>query len=432
MRWLDEPRDAAEQMLRQALDEAARRTGDEIARRRVWTRLSAPLPEPPARRPWAVRLALGTVLAGAVGGVLVWPRAHRGTVAPPPVVAQVAAPVATPAPALVEEAVPAVEPEPPRAMVDGPAVVRTRGRERMVVRLFGGADADLEPNTVLAVDGHHRPAVQKGRVSLSVPKQAPGKRFTMTAGRYFIAVLGTKFHVRVAGDSVGVDVDEGVVEVRRGGRAVLVQAGESWTSPFPEAVGRQAPLRSRARPPAAPAAARHVAITDEALAPVPQASPSLLAPSPASPPPAAAGPAPSPSVSTPPPPTAADRNREATAALRAGDPQRALAIFESVARGQGASAENAAYEAGRVLRDQLGRPSQALAAWNRYRARFPHGVLRAETDISIIETLASQGDTDQALSEAQAFLERYPRNERRAEVARLVDRLRARAPRTAP
>jgi tetratricopeptide (TPR) repeat protein len=68
----------------------------------------------------------------------------------------------------------------------------------------------------------------------------------------------------------------------------------------------------------------------------------------------------------------------------------------------------------------LGQPANAVAAWRRYRTAYPDGNLRAETDVSIIETLARTGDTDEALSEANDFLRRRPDSERRAEIARLA------------
>src|SRR6185369_7858265 len=97
--------------------------------------------------------------------------------------------------------------------------------------LWGGAEVDLEPSSAFSLDRDNRPSIDKGRVSLSVPHQKPGHRFALQAGPYTISVLGTKFQVRVAGDSVGVDVQEGVVEVSRGSRVVRVEAGEFWTSP---------------------------------------------------------------------------------------------------------------------------------------------------------------------------------------------------------
>jgi tetratricopeptide (TPR) repeat protein len=120
---------------------------------------------------------------------------------------------------------------------------------------------------------------------------------------------------------------------------------------------------------------------------------------------------------------AADQFRQAQMALAEGHPQKALEILEALARGMGPSAENAAYEVGKILRYDLKRPRQALAAWYRYRARFPYGMLRAETDISIVDALLVVGDKQGALAEASAFLTRYPDNERRGELSRIVRQL---------
>jgi hypothetical protein len=121
---------------------------------------------------------------------------------------------------------------------------------------------------------------------------------------------------------------------------------------------------------------------------------------------------------------AADQLRQAHVALAEGHPQKALEILEVVARGMGPSAENAAYEVGKILRYDLKRPRQALSAWYRYRARFPYGMLRAETDISIVDALLVVGDKNGALTEANSFLARYPDNERRGELTKIVQQLR--------
>ena len=54
-----------------------------------------------------------------------------------------------------------------------------------------------------------------------------------------------------------------------------------------------------------------------------------------------------------------------------------------------------------------------MAAWRRYRSDYPTGILRLETDLSIIEVLARTGETDEALVEATDFLRRHPDSERR-------------------
>jgi outer membrane protein assembly factor BamD (BamD/ComL family) len=111
--------------------------------------------------------------------------------------------------------------------------------------------------------------------------------------------------------------------------------------------------------------------------------------------------------------------------LQSGDTGRALEILSRAAQGTGPAAENAAYEMARITRYNLNRPRQAIALWDKYRARFPAGLLRTETDLSIVETLSQLGDSQAALSEADAFLARHPTSERRAEVQRLAERLRA-------
>jgi outer membrane protein assembly factor BamD (BamD/ComL family) len=72
----------------------------------------------------------------------------------------------------------------------------------------------------------------------------------------------------------------------------------------------------------------------------------------------------------------------------------------------------------------LHRPQQAIALWGKYRKRFPSGVLRAEADLSIVETLSRIGESQAALAEATAFLARYPNSERKGEVGALIERLR--------
>ena len=109
----------------------------------------------------------------------------------------------------------------------------------------------------------------------------------------------------------------------------------------------------------------------------------------------------------------------ARAALAAGDAPRALEIYRNLALKTGPVAENAAYEIGRILNER-GQSSAAVAAWRRYRSDYPNGILRVEADVSIIETLARAGETDDALTEATEFLRRRPDSERRGEIARVA------------
>jgi tetratricopeptide (TPR) repeat protein len=115
-----------------------------------------------------------------------------------------------------------------------------------------------------------------------------------------------------------------------------------------------------------------------------------------------------------------DPEARAQAALAAGDVSRGLGLYRALAKRGGPAGENAAYEVGKLLRDRMGQPASAVAAWRRYRAEHPDGILRVETDVSIIETLVHAGDTAGALVEANDFLRGHPDSERRAEIARIA------------
>jgi len=118
---------------------------------------------------------------------------------------------------------------------------------------------------------------------------------------------------------------------------------------------------------------------------------------------------------------------QARAARLAGEPRKALALYRTLAQRGGPTAENAEYEIARVLRDGLHQPADAVAAWRAYRAQHPRGLLRVESDISIIETLLAMSEKSAALAEAQEFVRRFPDGERRGEIgAMAADLLRER------
>ncbi len=400
--WPGDSQDTNAEALRRGLQAARARTGDEIARRRLWARVAEPGTASPPRRRWAVAAMLGfaLVVLGVGTGAFVWTSGTADRTAPPLVASAVdhaGRPNIFP-----------VTPSPPASLVDlpmrvlGPAQIRTTARQRQRVVLRSGALVDLAANSFLQVDDRDAPVVKSGRIVLEVPKQPPGQRFTVAAGEYLIAVIGTKFAVRVAGSSVGVDVEEGVVEVWKGNKKVSLHAGDAWTSPSSEprtSEPRIKPAADRSPGSIAQAPGGH-SLADAHSAPAQTEVPANPAEPELSP------------------------FRQAELAMGNAEPYRALQILADVARGQGPSAENAAYQVGRIMRDQLSRPRDAIQTWGRYRERFPAGLLRAETDISILETLVSLGDRAGALVEADAFLRRHPGSERRAEVGKIAQRLR--------
>jgi ferric-dicitrate binding protein FerR (iron transport regulator) len=262
----------------------------------------------------------------------------------------------------------------------GPATLHTGASEVKRVRLKGGAIIGVAAETTLNVDAGQRPSIARGRIDLEVPHQPPGEQFTVEAGPYMIVVVGTKFGVALGSRQVEVSVTEGVVEVWRDGKVVRLTAGRSFQGPLaPTSMLRSAArLTQRKRPPRV------------ALAPTRHPS---------------------------------DKFDQAKLALATGDAVAGLDILRELALGTGPIAENSGYEVGVVLRDRLDQPREAIAAWKAYRERFPRGLLRAEADLSIVETHLELGERQPARAEAEAFMRRYPRSERRSELAALVRRL---------
>ena len=385
MKWLETPRDESERLLREGLDQATQRLGDEITHRRVWAKVAEGI-EQPQPRVWGRYAFASAALVLLVGvGVVGLPkllRSHgaRGTSAA--VATKSAAP-----PAVARETagtkVAAATPVDQTALLESERVpghvVRTRAGEHARVALGGGAEAEMAENSAITWDNQHRPSIEQGSAQLSVPHQPPGWRFSVTAGPYVVTVVGTRFEVHIAANTVAVEVNEGVVEVWRGSRSTRLVAGDSWNGPL---------------------------YPDEA--PPPAEKPQSIAP----PPVKAAGPT--------------YRGLQAAeAALQAGDTGKAIELLTRTAAGRGPAAENAAYELGRIARYNLNRPRQAVALWDKYRTRFPSGLLRTEADLSIVDTLSNLGDGRAALAEADAFLARHPGSERRFEVQKLAERLRA-------
>jgi hypothetical protein len=368
--------------LRDGLALAAGRT-DELALRRVWARVAdAPMPRPRHERSLLISgfflLAVGI---GAIGFAL---SLRISEVSPPIASRATSAPVAV-APTVHEEPVP---------VLLGPATLQTGSAESKRVRLKGGALISVSAQTTLTVDAGQRPAVSRGHIELEVPRQPPGEQFTVEAGPYMIVVVGTKFDVGMGARQAEVSVKEGVVEVWRDGRMVRLKAGNFWRGPLGQpsqpSVKVHRPVRSASR-----AANRR---GSGAMAATRDSGPSF--------------------VQHP-----SDRFDQAKLALATGDAAAGLEILRDLATGSGPIAENSGYEIGLVLRDRHHEPRLAIEAWKQYRERFPRGLLRAEADLSIVETELEIGQRDAAMAEAEAFLRRYPRSERRAEVEGLLRRL---------
>jgi len=383
MKWLEDRTDGTEKWLGDALQAAKQRTGDEVARRRIWARLEGlpfgtALPVSRARSLARPALAGVLVAVGVVAVLWIVPATRPASSSLAKKTAPVVASVSQPSPVASQVASPVLLGEP----------VRTGRGEKARVALVGGTGVELDANSVLSWDAERRPWVERGQARFEVPHQAPGTRFAVSAGPYVISVVGTKFHVGVGDDRVSVEVEEGVVEVWRGNRSVRLGEGDSWAGPM--------------RGPTFAGVERRPSV---ASAPLRRAS---------------AGASPTSAENS----SASAELAEARIAMGEGRADDALEMLTHCAKGTGPAAENAAYEMGRVLRDGLRRPRAAVAAWVAYRTRFPNGLLRAEADLSILETLARVGDKSAALVEAEAFLARYPHSERHDEVVKLAARVR--------
>ena len=250
-------------------------------------------------------------------------------------------------------------------------------------RLAGGVDAQLSPRaTLIPGDTAQAPEVRQGRVRFSVPHQPPGQRWAVRAGAYRVVVLGTVFDVAVEHEGVEVSVASGVVQIEEavsGRRLERVAAGEQWSSD-------SAPVPAVVAPPAERGTGSGTGTGT--IGKTDAGGPQALA--------------------------------QAREARRLGEPRRALAIYGRLVAAGGALAESALYEMGTIEYEDLHDPAAALETWQRYRRRYPEGVLRAEADLSVLEVLPRLGQEGKALDEARAFLRRHPRSERRGEVARVA------------
>ncbi len=359
--------DAAGRVLAGALDDARDRLPDDVTMRRLWARVSQPelaVAAEPARPPRWIWFAGGVASTAALAFAFVfgfgtWHGARREVAQAPKATTIIATTASTESTPTEAPAMPAAE-----------GTVRTGVGERLALALAGGAEARLESSSVLTVahDGHA--VVDRGEVSFTVTRREHARPYVVMAGPYRVVVLGARFRLSLDETRrVRVDAEDGVAEVWDQGRVARLGAGESWTSPATVTAPHT----------------RGVALAT----------------------PGSEG-------------VGVDPEARAQAALAAGDVTRALGLYRALAKHGGPASENAAYEVGKLLRDRLGQPANAVAAWRHYRADHPDGILRVETDVSIIETLVHAGDTNGALGEANDFLRNHPDSERRAEIARVA------------
>lgn len=368
-------------------------------RERIWREMSAPAPS--RRWVWASGGVAGLAAAAAAIFLFVGRGPGPGPAAPFAVVAVASGDVksAQGGGALASAA---------RGQVLAPgARLRVEGRGRAYAR-FADAAAMLGDGSEATLDtregGRLEVALREGTVSMAADHRPRARALTVAAFDYRVEIVGTVFAVRAGPDGdVEVRVHEGVVRVTGPGTAIEVRAGESWSKR---------------------AGAAHEAMDGGDVAGVTSL---LRGEDPAALPPPAPIPAPVPPIPAPPREPATPSHpasdeldyQRAQRLVRSGHPAVAATLYARLATGSGARAEAALYEMGRLRHGALSDDQGALAAFEEYRRRFPQGALRQEVELSVIETELAMPDPSAADRDLDAFLEAWPRSERRDEL-RLV------------
>jgi FecR protein len=218
-----------------------------------------------------------------------------------------------------------------------------------------------QPDAVRGAGGEHL-RLERGVVSLRVPKLAAGQSLSVATGDTLVEVHGTEFSVELVGGagrapSTRVTVVEGVVSVTRAAERVTLTAGQSWSSDAAKGHG-------------------HAVATDTSVA-VPSASTE-----------AAPSSAPSPVQGVAPgsarPSDLAEQNSLFLSAREARNNgnitlavQRLEALMQRYPRSE--LAHNARVEHFRIL-ESAGRLGEARASARRYVGQYPKGFARAEAE----------------------------------------------------
>jgi len=238
-------------------------------------------------------------------------------------------------------------------------------------------------------------ALHAGGARFSV-RHDPDRPFIVAAGDVTIEDLGTTFSVRYLGaDRLKIAVENGLVRVRAVGTDTEVPAGASLEVPVSPAVEDPGP---KSRPTTASAASwRPLAERgqyEEARRALRKAGPSAVRDD------------------------TADLLLAADAARLSGHPEEAVPYLERVLRGHARDprAGLAAFTLGRVLLDELGRPSEAVEAFARVRSSG--GPLAEDALAREVEALARAGDVTRSREQALLYRRLYPNGRRAKAVSR--------------
>jgi Flp pilus assembly protein TadD len=99
---------------------------------------------------------------------------------------------------------------------------------------------------------------------------------------------------------------------------------------------------------------------------------------------------------------------EAQAERLARRPERALPLFDEVARGSGPEAEQAQFLMAQTLGRDLHDPVRAADAYAESERRFSHGIFAEEAALRRGEALLAAGDTAAGIEALERYLRQYP------------------------
>jgi transmembrane sensor len=256
----------------------------------------------------------------------------------------------------------------------------------------------LSSDTVLAPLPDHAGrgfALRAGAARFSVPHD-PDRPFVVAAGDVTIEDLGTTFTVSyLAADRLKIAVEEGRVRVRADGTDTDVPASATLEVPVSAAV--EGPRTEQRPAPVAASSWRPLAERgqyEEARRALRKAGPSAVRDD------------------------TADLLLAADAARLSGHPAEAVPYLERLLRGHARDprASLAAFTLGRVLLDELGRPSEAVDAFAL--ARSSGGPLAEDALAREVEALSRAGEVTRSREQALLYRRLYPNGRRAKAVSR--------------
>ncbi len=259
-----------------------------------------------------------------------------------------------------------------RAMGGGAA---PRAAIRRPLGRAGVGSLELSPDAEYRIEAEHAVAAQRiflsrGTLLAQVDHQSPGAAVMVEAPQLEVVVVGTRFRVTVEPRRSRVEVLEGRVRAGHpGGTSVLVAAGEAVASDDPRL---------------------------EATVPAKRTVAPLLSGE---------------RVAVP-----------ACGAASAIDERRTC--YRAGAAGSGLAAQNALFALAQLDRDEAKDPRAALASFQEYEQRFPHGTFAPEAALGELEALLQLGQLEQALAAAHGFLEGNPTDARQDRVKLIEAQLR--------